>query len=43
MIWRPVPENLIVINYRVLEKISGNLECYLESLETNEVLHANEV
>lgn len=36
-------EDIVPYLPRVLEKISGNLECYLESLENGEVLNANEV
>lgn len=36
-------DDLVPYLPRVLEKIAGNLECYLESLENGEVLDANEV
>lgn len=36
-------EDLVPYLPRVLEKISGNLECYLESLENGAVLNANEI
>lgn len=36
-------EDLVPYLPRVLEKISGNLECYLEALENGEVLNASEV
>lgn len=36
-------EDLVPYLPRVLEKIAGNLECYLEALENGELLNANEV
>ncbi len=36
-------EDLVPYLPRVLEKISGNLECYLEALENGEVLEPGEV
>jgi len=36
-------EDLVPYLPRVLEKIAGNLECYLEALENGEVRNANEV
>ncbi|WP_275356619.1 hypothetical protein [Methylophilus sp. YYY-1] len=36
-------DDLVPYFPRILEKISGNLECYLEALEGGKVLNANEV
>lgn len=36
-------EDLVPYLPRVLEKIAGNLECYLEALKNGEVLNANEI